>query len=77
MRDDIVTIIETALSLRTSPPFFEACNTILIYGAGNMGKDVLHAMNSRGIKVAGSWIGTQRYRSDATAYKCTRQIGTA
>ena len=53
MRDDIVTIIETALYLRTSPPFYEACNTILIYGAGNMGKDVLQAMNSRGIKVAG------------------------
>lgn len=39
--------------MSSPPPFADAHNTILVYGAGNIGKDMLHAMNSRGFKVAG------------------------
>ena len=53
MSAEIIAILERSSSPGSPPAFYEACSAILIYGAGNVGKDVLRVMNSRGIKVAG------------------------
>lgn len=50
---DIGTILEKAESASRSPAFYETCRTILIYGAGQVGRDALRAMSSRGVKVRG------------------------
>ena len=53
MSAEIIDILERSSSPGSPTAFYEACGTIIIYGAGNVGKDVLRVMNSKGIKVAG------------------------
>jgi FkbM family methyltransferase len=50
---DINGLIKMASFLIIPPPFYEKCRRILIYGAGNIGKDMFRVMNARGIKVDG------------------------
>jgi FkbM family methyltransferase len=40
-------------SMKKCPPFWEECRSVLIFGAGNMGKDVFRVLAERGISVAG------------------------
>jgi FkbM family methyltransferase len=53
MSAEILAILDNAWAFGSPQAFCEECDTILVYGAGNMGRDVLRAMNSQGIKAAG------------------------
>ena len=51
MLDEISALIEKYAICPKESPFYETCNPLLIYGAGNIGKDVCRILNSRGIKI--------------------------
>jgi len=50
---DLLNICELLGNLHSELPFYETCSPLLIYGAGNIGKDVYAALDSRGIKISG------------------------
>jgi FkbM family methyltransferase len=63
-------IVDSAIA----SPFYQNCNPIMIYGAGNIGKDVYRVLDRHGVRVAGfldqkavsgqQWNGTPVYLPD-------------
>jgi FkbM family methyltransferase len=84
---DINNILTTIRSLDVSLPFYEKCKRILIYGAGNMGKDIYSVLNSRGIRVEGfldqkaaiqeKWNGIPVYQPSWDGLSTTQKGQTA
>jgi len=53
MNAEVIATIHKAGAFASPPTAYEDYNTILIYGAGNVGRDVFQILGARGIKVAG------------------------
>jgi len=53
MSAEVIAAVHKAGTFASPPTAYQDYDAILIYGAGNMGRDVFHILGARGIKAAG------------------------